>query len=489
MKTAAFLALAGLVSTTACLAAPTASKPSNVQLTIYNQNFALVREERAMSLDKGMNTIFVGDVAATIEPSSVAFKSLTDPMSVVVREQNYQYDLINPNTILNKSVGKKVKVYDGGKLVEGILLNPATVTVLSSGEYNPYSATQSNGLVVQTQNGIILNASVNQVSELPEGLVSQPTLMWKLESAKSGSQATEVSYIANSITWSADYVAVVDPSDKYIDLTGWVTLTNNSGVTYNNASLNLMAGDVHRVQPQTRYKGANAMMSDAYDISAAPAFTEKSLFEYHLYTLKDKTTVKDKETKQISLMSASRVPAKKLYIYDGRKDWWSSYRYGGYRPGESYDVSANKKVNVLMEITNSKENNLGLPLPKGKIRVYKSEADANQHFVGEDLIDHTPKDEKVRLYLGDAFDVVATHTRTNFKRISDHEVEETFEISLRNHKDAPVTVVDTEHLTSDWAITQSSHKYFKKDASTVEIPVDVPKDGEVKINYTVRTKW
>lgn len=455
----------------------TAGAPKEIELTVYNQNFALVKEQRDMTLKQGINYVSVRDVASMIERTSVAFKSLTDPNGVVVREQNYQYDLISPDTILNKSIGKRVKVrriIDGKVVeVEGVLLSSA-----------------QNGRVIQTPTGVLLNPSGEiEVQELPEGLVSTPTLVWTLQADKAGAHNTQVSYLTNGISWIADYVAVVDPLDKYVDITGWVTLTNGSGATYENASLNLMAGDVRRVQPKAMEE--MYMMDGAFGAAraaSAPQFAEKSFFEYHLYTLQGKTTVRDKETKQITLMTASRIPAKKIYIYDAMKGWWSPWM-AGRRPGESYDVSTNKKINVLMEIANTKENNLGIPLPKGRVRVYKQEASANQHFIGEDEIDHTPKDEKVRLYLGDAFDIVGEHTRTNFRRISSNEVEESFEISLRNHKDAPVTVTVVQHLFSDWRILQSSHKYEKKDASTVEFLVDVPKDGEVKVTYTARTKW
>jgi len=454
MKRIAFLLFAILLAATSFAA--TASAPTNVQLTIYNQNFALVKENRDMSLEKGMNTVSILDVAARIEPSSVAFKSLTDPNAVVVREQNYQYDLINTNTILNKSLGRRVKIVkylDGTvKEIEGVVLS-----------------TPENGLVLQTADGIVLNPSGEiQVLEMPQGLVPRPTLAWKLYSDRAGPQKTEISYLTNNITWSADYVAVVDSLDKYVDLTGWVTLDNKSGVTYGNASLNLMAGDVHRVQPQREFEGF-ALTAPMAAKAAEPQFAEKAFFEYHLYTLKDKTTVRDKESKQISLLTAAHIPAKKVYVYDGARN--------------------QRKVNVLMEIVNSQASNLGMPLPKGKVRVYKQESDANQHFIGEDLIDHTPKDEKVRLYLGDAFDLVGERKQMTQRQISDHEREESYEISLRNHKDLPVTIVIVEHLWGDWKITQSSHGYNKKDANTVEIPVEVPKDGEVKVTYTVRIKW
>jgi hypothetical protein len=477
----------------------TAGKPSSIQLTVYNQNFALVKENREMNLVNGINFISVPDVAATIEPSSIAFKSLTAPDSVVVREQNYRYDVIEPTTILNKSIGKKIKIrfLSGGQMqeVEGVLLNAATTPrQVGYGGEGPEYQESPQGLVVRTSTGIVMIPSASgsentsiEVEELPEGLVGRPTLVWKLETDKPGVHQTEVSYIANAMTWKADYVATIDPLDKYIDIIGWVTLDNKSGATYENASLNLMAGDVHRVEQRPR-----AMMMGKVDMAAMggiaePQFTEKTLFEYHLYTLKGKTTVRDKETKQITLMSAAQIPATKTYIFDPRKTWWMGM--GDYRPGESYDVNPDKKVAVMMEIANTRENNLGIPLPKGTVRVYKQEMSANQEFVGEDEIDHTPKDEKIRLYLGNAFDVVGEHERTNFRRISAREVEESFKITIRNHKDTAISVLGVDHLFGDWIITQSSSKPNKKDASTVEFPVSVPKNGEVVVTYTVRTKW
>lgn len=469
-----------LLASVPCLSAPKAGSPFNVELTVYNQDFALVKEDRELTLDKGINLLPVEDVAATIDATSVAFKSLTDPNSVVVREQNYQYDVVDPKTILAKSLGKKVRIINRGdgkrenlSVLEGTLIGNS-----------------DNGIVVRGDDGKIFLNPMGEIQfmELPSGLVSQPTLVWKLESSKAGAQKAEISYLANSLSWTSDYVAVVSAEDNYVDLTGWVTLTNGSGTTYENATLNLMAGDVHRVQ--TAMFGMIAGRMDEAKSAPEPQFAEKSFFEYHLYTLQGKTTVRDKETKQITLMTASRVPAKKIYIYDGGRDWWNSWRYSSsYRPGESYDRSANKKVNVVMEVVNSKPNNLGVPLPKGKIRVYKAEENANQHFVGEDMIDHTPKDEKIRLNLGDAFDIVGTRTRTDFHMINKNSAQETFEIDLRNHKDAPVNIMVVEHLLGDWKITNSSHKTYKKDASTVEIPVDVEKDGETKVVYTVVTKW
>jgi len=485
----ALLAVASILTTAPCLAEPKVGKPSDVALTIYNQNFALIKEDRDVTLDKGINFVPVQDVAATIRPSTVAFRSKSDPNTVVVREQNYRYDLINPGTVLDKSIGKKVRV-------RRLLANKTEEfegTLLSAGmpQQNPYGGYSQGGIVIQTSDGIVVNPIGEiEVLELPQGLISRPTLEWKLESSNSGAQKTEISYLADQIGWIADYVAIVDADDKFVDLTGWVTLTNNSGTTYENASLNLMAGDVNVVQQNQSMGGGFGGGGMDYATRVAPQFTEKSFFEYHLYTLEGKTTVRNKEAKQISLLTADKIPAKKVYIYDGRKTWWGQWRGNpGYRPGDSYDVSSNKKVNVFVEIVNKKENRLGMPLPKGTVRVYKQEGDANQQFIGEDTIDHTPKDEKVRLYLGDAFDIVGEHTRTNFTRISPTVTEESFQISLRNHKDASVSIVVVEHQFGDWKITASSHEAMKKDASTIEIPVEAPQDGETKVTYTVRTSW
>lgn len=467
----------------ACIAGPGVGKRDNAELTIYNQNFALIKETREVTLEKGINYVSVPDVAGTIRPSTVAFRPLANPNSVVVREQNYHYDLINPVTILDKSIGKTVRVR---RLVDNKIVQTEG-TLLSSGYTGSDGGTN---IVIQTKDGILINpVGEIEVMELPKGLISKPTLEWKLEAANAGSQKAEISYLADQISWIADYVAVVDKANQFIDFTGWVTLRNSSGTTFENASLNLMAGDLNLVQRQN----PRAVKDMGYAMNgsiAEPQFQEKSFFEYHLYTLAGRTTIKNNESKQISLISANKVPVKKVYIYDGRKMWWQNWRYSqGYRPGDSYDVSPNTKVNVFLETKNSKENNLGMALPKGTIRVYQEGDGEGQQFVGEDTIDHTPKDEKIRLYLGDAFDIVGEHKRTSFKRISEKETAESFEITLKNHKDVPVSVVVVEHQFGDWEITQCSHKAEKKDASTIEIPVSIPKDGETKVTYTVKTSW
>jgi hypothetical protein len=312
-----------------------------------------------------------------------------------------------------------------------------------------------------------------------------------LRSDRDGQQDAEISYMTDGIGWKADYVALVNRNDTALDLAGWVTLNNQSGATYDNARLTLMAGDVRRITPQRqREMFYSTALKDAD--ATAPQFQEKSFFEYHMYTMERPTTIRDKETKQLSLLNASNAPVTKELIYDGRGDWWRNWWYAGrtdLNPGGGYDTSNYHKVNVVLQVTNSKENHMGMPLPKGKIRVYKLDDDGSQQFIGEDQIDHTPKDEKIRLYIGDAFDVVGDYKRIDYKKINDRTIEETFEVKIRNHKEQAVQVKVIDHVWSDWKFIKTSHEYKKKDAHTIEFPVTVPKDGEVTLTYTIRTTW
>ncbi|MEJ5299079.1 MAG: hypothetical protein WHZ52_13695, partial [Armatimonadota bacterium] len=289
------------------------------------------------------------------------------------------------------------------------------------------------------------------------------------------------------LNWSADYVAAVSADDSSLDLQGWVTLTNNSGASYRNATLQLVAGDVRRVAAE-KGRGIPEAMDMVRMAGAAPQFQEEQFFDYHLYTLQRPTDVLDRETKQVSLLESAGVKVVKKYYYDGaRNQWW--WRSPGWRPGDQYDTSDYRKVNVTIEIKNSKEAGLGLPLPKGVVRVYKKDSRGNQQFVGEDSIDHTPVDETIRLYVGDAFDIVGERKRVKFSRISDRVVEETFEVSLRNHQEKAVQVTVVEHVSGDWEVLESSHKWTNPDARTLNFVVDVPAKGETKVTYRVRTRW
>ena len=451
-------------------------------ITVYNQNFGLVKDTRNIDLTAGINYLRFEDVAAAIDPTSVSFSSISAPNSVVVREQNYQYDIMDVGTILSKSVGKEIKVrqYTSGGVHEttGTLLNQPVVTIADS---NGNLSTRNQSIVLKTASGVVVGPSGEvELAALPPGLVSKPSLLWKLESDKAGPQKAEISYQTQGLNWKCDYVAVVNADDTLSDLTSWVTLDNKSGATYKNAALKLMAGDVHKVQNIAPQPSGIRMYKSAM-AAAAPQFTEQSFAEYHLYALAGKTDVNNNETKQLTLFNASAVPIKKLFIFDGG----ASGYHGGYYPGGN----SSSKVNVKLELANSKENNLGMPMPKGKVRVYKKDKDGAMQFVGEDLIDHTPKDEKVRLYLGDAFDIVGERKQLSQQQVSSRVQKFSYEISIRNHKESAVTVNCVEHSGGDWKITSSSQPFVKKDSHTFEFAAKVPANGETKVTYEIEVRY
>jgi hypothetical protein len=444
-----------------------------VDLTVYNQNFALVRDRRTLDLKKGINEIRFSDVAGRIEPSSVYFKSLTDPVGCVIREQNYEYDLVSSLKLLSKYIDKSIKVLTSeGSVYEGVL-----------------TSYDDNNIIIQNSSDKSLNMisradNIKNIdfSALPEGLITKPTLMWQIENNKAGLQTTEVSYITGGVNWMCDYIAVIGGQDKSIDLSGWVTIDNNSGVTYKDAGLKLIAGDVHRVNAEQDRRIVRFDEGKTATGGAAQ-FAEKAFFEYHMYTLARPATLKDNQTKQISLLNASNAPVKKLYIFDPAA-YYSWYYYRATMTGKE------EKVQVKIETVNSKKNNLGMPLPKGKVSVYKTDTDGKLEFIGEDAIDHTPEDEKIRLTLGNAFDVVGERKMLDYKQYGNSS-DETVEIALRNHKKEEIEVTVVEHLWRyiNWNITKKTHDFEKKDAQTVEFKIRLPKDSEVKLNYTVHYSW
>ncbi len=452
-----------------------------VALTVYNQNFGLVKDTRTVNLKGGFNYLRFSDVASAIDPTTVNFLSLTAPNAVTVREQNYQYDILSPESILNKSVGKQItfrQFLSGGqeRSITGTLLNSPQVTVVDT---NGNASQRSQGLVVGTDSGVVLRPYGQvELKDLPQGLVSKPSLLWKLETSKPGEHRTEISYQTAGLNWRCDYVIIASDDDTTADITSWVTLDNKSGTGYKNALLKLMAGDVHRIQPPMPRRRMEKFGGIVAATTVAPQFSEKSFAEYHLYSLAGTTNVNNNETKQLSLFNAAKIPCSKLFIYEGEPG-------GYYRPNQH---ARSKKVNVKIEIANTEKNNMGLALPKGKVRVYKRDHDGALQFVGEDLIDHTPRDEKIRLYIGDAFDVVGERKRTNYQRPSSRVERSTYEISLRNHKDTKVLVTAIEHSHSEWKILSSNFKSTKKDATSFEFPVEVPARGEVKITYEIEVR-
>jgi hypothetical protein len=440
-----------------------------VSITVYNSNFGLVREQRQVELGKGKVELAFADVSAHIQPETVHIRSLTRQDALTVFEQNYRYDLLTPDKLLEKYVGKRVKVVRYNEKLGTDETKEAEVLAVEGG-----TVLRIDGEIVTGFPGRYVFPNV------PANLVAKPTLVWLLGS-QAEKQRVEVSYLTANLTWRADYVLVLDAADKLGDLTGWVTLTNGTGTSYPNAELKLVAGDVNRVQPPAPPPMAEMAMESMAVPSAAPApFRQESLFEYHLYTLGRPTDLLDKETKQVSLLEAHGIHVKKKLVFRGQEYWYRS------RQGE---VSKNQKVSVLVVLKNSEKEGLGMPLPKGTLRVYKADKSGAQQFVGEDSIDHTPRDEEVEVKLGDAFDVVADRKQTEWRALGNCVSESAWEIALRNHKDAAEKVEVVEPANGDWEIVNSSHPAKKEDSTTFLFEVDVPARGETKITYRVRIRW
>ena len=453
--------------------APTTSTlddQQSISLTIYNVNLGLVKDLRQIKLPKGAGELRFMDVASQIIPTSVHIKSLVDPGSLIVFEQNYEYDLLNPQKLLDKYVGKEVKLYTRNPYTEREEI--VTATLLSN---NGGPIFRIGDEITYGHPGRVIFPGV------PENLMAKPTLVWLAENSLLNHQKVEASYLTNGINWRSDYVVTLNEKDDRADLSGWVTIDNKSGATYRNAKLKLVAGDVNRVKDEADYEFKMKRVAKmAVAEAAAPQFKEESFFEYHIYTLQRAATVKDNQTKQIGLVQADAIPVTKEFIFRGAP----YYYYGQY--GE---IASNQKIGVFVEIQNRKENNLGIPLPKGTIRVYKHDSEGSLQFIGEDAIDHTPEKEKIRIKLGDAFDVKGSRKMTEWKKLMFNRYEAAYEISLRNHKKEAIVVKVVEPIPGDWTMVESSHEYRKTEAFTAEFSVPVPKDGETKVTYRVRMKY
>ncbi len=444
----------------------TAADQKQIGITVYNQNFGLVREVRELDVGTGTSELEFRDVAAQIQPQTVHIRSLDQASALDVLEQNYRYDLLSPEKLLEKYVGKQIRVYRYNEKLGREDGFDAKVLSVQSGR----PVLEIGGEITYDFPGRLAFPKV------PDNLIAKPTLVWLVDS-KRAKQKVEVTYLTQGLGWSADYVLVVDQDDKLGDLTGWVTLVNNSGASYKNAHLKLVAGDVNRVQPT--YGGYRAAKSE----SAADdrqQFKEEGFFEYHLYTLDRPTTVLEHEQKQVTLLTASGARIDKKLIFYGQQYWFRG-QYG--------QVQSNQKVGVYLDIQNTKKNHLGIPLPKGTVRVYKADKSGAKQFIGEDAIDHTPRDEKIRIKMGEAFDVVGQRKQTRWHTLGTCTSESDWEISLRNHKDTAVEVQDFEPVGGDWTIVQSNHPAHREDADTFTFTVKVPANGETKITYRVRVRW
>jgi hypothetical protein len=447
--------------------------------------FALVRLDRELAIPRGRGTIQFSDVAALIDPTTVQFLSLTDPEGTKVLEQDFQFDLVSQDKLLSRYVDRGISVEqqngDGVKLVDGTLVSSNDGLVIRGADGQIHALRQWNSI---------------RFGELPGGLITRPTLEWDVVSGKGGTQQARVSYQTGGITWWADYNLIFTPgadaNSGFVDVGAWVSLLNQSGVRYQDAKLKLVAGDVNRVQPDVREIMMRSARKETMAVAEADAgFEEKAFFEYHLYTLGRPATLANNSTKQIELFdAATRVPAKKQLVYHGAE--FGGY-YGAPMLDRDFSPAYSQKVDVWLTFRNDRASGMGLPLPAGRIRVSQQDkADGSLEFVGEDAIDHTAKDEDVRVKLGTAFDVVGERRQTDFKaNTAAKVVEEAFEIKVRNHKSEPVEVIVRENLYrwSEWTLVDQSVPSQKKDARTVEFPVRIAADGEATVTYRVRYTW
>jgi hypothetical protein len=426
----------------------------SISLTVYNNDLGVVRDVRKFDLKQGKSSVQMRDVPNRIDATTVKISDPAHPNDIDVIEQNYEYDLVSQEKLLQKYIDKRITVIDDkGVQIEGTLL-----------------AVENDKLTLSAPAGIVMLPNLTRytmrVPELAAGLITKPTLIWQINSkATRPNEPLEVIYQTGGISWHTEYIATLDENDKKLDLSGWVSVDNRSGMTYPDAKLKLVAGSLNRVQKQRqpRYKGRDGDMAME---AAAPQFEEHGMFEYHVYDLGRQTTIANDEVKQISLLSADGVGAEKRYTYEG---------------GQS--------VAVTVMFQNAEANHLGMPLPMGTVRVMKRDKDGSLEFVGEDHIDHTPRDEKLTLHVGNAFDLKGERNVTNQESLGRNMNEETVEIKLRNHKDEAVSIDVVENVGYNWEIKNSSMSYEKKDASRIVFHVPVKARGEQTVTYTVRHRW
>lgn len=445
---------------------------SRLAVTIYNEDLALVKDQRQVRLDSGLNRLAFREVSARIRPETALLRSLSHPEDFFLVEQNFDFDLLTPEKLLEKYVGKRVQV---------IQSHPQTgaETTLDA------EVLAANGGVVLRIGDRIETGIPGRIvyPDVPENLRDRPTLVTLLNSGTEKPQQLELSYLTGGLSWQADYVAELAPGDDSLDLSGWVTLTNRSGATYEEATLQLVAGDVHRGQEAAADYRVMEMKTMAR--AEAPRMAEEALFEYHLYTLDRPTTIRENQTKQVSLLSASAIPVKKEFLLEGSEYYYQS-RYG--------DLGEKLKVGVYVEFENREEAGLGMPLPRGIVRVYKRDSAGGAQFVGEDRIDHTPKNEDVRLKLGDAFDVTASKKQTAFEKKADYGpyeyvFESAYEITLKNAKEEAVTVKVLEPMPGDWKVLSESHPHAREASGTALWEVPVPAEGEAVLTYRVEVRF
>ncbi|MDI9395120.1 MAG: DUF4139 domain-containing protein [Euryarchaeota archaeon] len=436
----------------AILSAGATGTDSATELTVYNNDLALVKERRELDLKAGVNNIEYSDVAALIDPTSVMFED-TKNKNTAVLEQNYEYDLVSSDKLLDKFLGKEITASEK----EG---NTYTGTLLS----------HDGGVVLKLSDGKVVSLAEVTKFEFPDsaGLLTKPTLVWQVYSPVTGSRNVLTSYLTGGMKWNANYIVKTNTDDTKADIQGWVSIDNKAGASYNDAKLKLVAGEVHRITPPEppRYEGG--VLEETADIKGEGGFVEEALFEYHLYTLERPATLKNNQVKQLSLLSADSVPVEKELVFDASKS---------------------NKVQVALNLNNSKEKGLGMPLPAGVLRVYKADSEGQLQFLGEDSIDHTPKDEEIKVVIGNAFDLTGTRAQTDYKRVNNNVWRESYDIELKNHKSETQKIKVVEHFYGDWKIITSSDTYEKKDAYTAEWEVSVAANGSKKVSFTVERRY
>ena len=440
-------------------------------LTVYNSDIALVRDVRNLQLPHGSFDLRFMDIAATVNPATVHFRSLTEPARVNVLEQNYEYDLLEPEKLLRKYVGRdvtlvRVRQEDGSTKQEEV-----KARLLS---YN-------NAPVWQIGKEIVTGMYSDHIRfpELPENLYTRPTLIWTLDNSGAARHRVEASYLAGKLAWNADYVLTVGRDDKAADLDGWVTLSNGSGTSFRNAKLQLVAGDLNRVRQVVARMEADSMRKMVPE--SQPAMSQESFSDYHLYTLGRKTTINNSETKQVSMLTGTGVPVRKRYVVDGQEFYYRNAHHPG---APIKDV-----VQVYYQFKNDEQAGLGMPMPAGTVRVYQADSKGGTQFVGEDRIDHTPKDETLKIKIGNAFDVVCERNQIDWEKIAANVYEVEYEVTLRNHKTAPISVEVNEPIGGTWRMLRSSYEWTKTAAWAAQFTVPVAADGTAVLKYRVRVTY
>lgn len=480
-------------------------------LTIYNQNFATVREVLPLDLKQGTNTVQFSGVTAHVEADSVILRDPKGGAALRILEQNYRADPVTTGMMLMLNEGKEIDFFVKGtdgqpdKTVRGLIVRSgyqmhsqrAMQRYGNEYYYNQVHMGQSTQQPLVKVDGVLQFSLPGEprFPALADDTVLKPTLVWKLHADNAVKVDAEVAYVTGGMSWEAAYNAIAPEQGDTLDLTGWVTMDNQTGKTFEEAKVQLVAGDVKKLtaEEENRRRSMGAREAFWTGDSNAPTVTQKSFDEYHLYTLPLSTTLRDRETKQVEFIRSGGIKSGRIYVYDGVKidqNRWGSYNMVNIRNNEEYGTESNPKVWVMREFKNSKENGLGIPLPRGRVRFYRRDDDGTAHFTGENIIDHTPNEETVRLFTGSAFDLVGERTRTNYKRDSQW-FDETFEIKLRNRKKEDVEIRVVEHLYrwTNWEIREESNTYRKTDAQTIEFRIPLKPDEERVITYTVHYSW